>query len=82
MFEPYIVVRKNVTRYDTRFLNYGWNKISHITELDAQNYEFVVLPDAFIVHQPHVLSMDMIKFFRRQDYSRYITQFDYEAFYI
>ena len=35
-FEPYVVVHKNVTKYDERFVGFGWNKVSHIMELDAQ----------------------------------------------
>ena len=36
-YEPYIVVRKNtVPEYDTRFVCFGWNKVSHIMELEAQ----------------------------------------------
>lgn len=61
-FEPYITVSSNVTPYDTRFLGFGWNKVSHIMELDAQGYEFIVLPDAFIIHTPHAPSMDIVKY--------------------
>jgi glycosyltransferase-like protein LARGE len=35
-FEPYIVVSKDVPEYDQRFVGFGWNKVSHIMELDAQ----------------------------------------------
>jgi len=35
-FEPYVVVRKDVLGYDERFVGFGWNKVSHIMELDAQ----------------------------------------------
>ena len=28
-FEPYIVVRKDVPEYDTRFVGFGWNKVSY-----------------------------------------------------
>ncbi|XP_018331817.1 LARGE xylosyl- and glucuronyltransferase 2 [Agrilus planipennis] len=61
-FEPYIVVKKDVVKYDRRFLGFGWNKVSHIMELEAQNYEFHVLPDVFIVHKPHLPSHDIGKF--------------------
>ena len=33
-----------------------WDKISHLTELRAQGYEFVVLPDPFLIHYPHPYS--------------------------
>jgi glycosyltransferase-like protein LARGE len=35
-FEPYIVVQSNISHYDERFVGFGWNKVSHIMELDAQ----------------------------------------------
>ncbi len=37
-FEPYVVVPKNIPEYDERFVGFGWNKVSHILELDAQGY--------------------------------------------
>ncbi|XP_046458581.1 LARGE xylosyl- and glucuronyltransferase 2-like [Daphnia pulex] len=61
-FEPYVVVRRDVTRYDPRFLGFGWNKVSHSMELHAQHYEFQVLPNAFIVHLPHSPSVDISKY--------------------
>lgn len=61
-FEPYIVVHRNVTPYDSRFMGFGWNKVSHIMELEAQGYEFIVLPNAFIIHKPHAPSYDIIRF--------------------
>lgn len=61
-FEPYIVVSSNVTRYNTQFVGFGWNKVSHIMELNAEGYEFIVLPDAFIVHMPHAPSPEIVRF--------------------
>ena len=62
-FEPYIVARReNLPRYDTRFVGFGWNKVSHIMELAARDAEFVVLPDVFMVHQPHSASADLSMF--------------------
>ena len=58
-YEPYIVTGGNVTRYDARFVGFGWNKVSHIMELYAQGYEFLVLPEVFIVHTPHSSSADL-----------------------
>ena len=38
-FEPYILVeKKGLPHYDTRFLGFGWNKVSHIMELHAMKY--------------------------------------------
>lgn len=61
-FEPYVVVRRDVTEYDGRFMGFGWNKVSHIMELECQDYEFLVMHNAFIVHQPHSPSYDIAKF--------------------
>lgn len=61
-YEPYIVVRNDVVQYDERFVGFGWNKVSHIMELEAQDYEFMVLPDVFIVHVPHNPSDDIAQF--------------------
>ncbi|CAH1159885.1 unnamed protein product [Phaedon cochleariae] len=61
-YEPYIVVRSDVVAYDERFVGFGWNKVSHIMELEAQNYQFIVLPDVFIVHKPHTPSYDIGRF--------------------
>lgn len=37
-YEPYVVVRSDVHEYDTRFLGFGWNKVSHIMKMDALGY--------------------------------------------
>lgn len=42
-FEPYIVVRRDCPKYDQRFVGFGWNKVSHIMELDAQVSEGLLL---------------------------------------
>ena len=67
-FEPYVVVQRNVTPYDERFIGFGWNKVSHIMELNYQGYEFIVLPDAYILHMPHAPSADIATFRRRKTY--------------
>lgn len=61
-FEPYVVVRKECPEYDQRFVGFGWNKVSHIMELDAQEYDLMVLPNAFMIHMPHAPSFDISKF--------------------
>ncbi|KAL3266023.1 hypothetical protein HHI36_010212 [Cryptolaemus montrouzieri] len=61
-FEPYVVVKNTVVEYDPTFMGFGWNKVSHIMELNAQGYEFIVLPDAFIIHKAHAPSFDIAKF--------------------
>ena len=67
-FEPYIVVSRNVSRYDERFSGFGWNKVSHVMELNYQHFEFVVLPLSFTVHMPHAPSGDIGRFRRDKRY--------------
>ncbi|KAI2804333.1 hypothetical protein RDWZM_007773 [Blomia tropicalis] len=69
-FEPYIVVRRDVVQYDTRFVGFGWNKVSHIMQLYAQGYEFIVLPNAFIIHMPHAPSFDIAKYRSSRTYRK------------
>ncbi|XP_054443162.1 xylosyl- and glucuronyltransferase LARGE2 [Pteronotus mesoamericanus] len=61
-YEPYVVVPRDCPRYDPRFVGFGWNKVAHIVELDAQEYEFLVLPEAFAIHLPHTPSLDISRF--------------------
>nr|XP_031315586.1 LARGE xylosyl- and glucuronyltransferase 2 isoform X1 [Camelus dromedarius] len=61
-YEPYVVVPRDCPRYDSRFVGFGWNKVAHIMELDAQEYELLVLPEAFIIHLPHAPSLDISRF--------------------
>ena len=62
-FEPYVVVRaSDIPEYDTRFVGFGWNKVSHVMELEALGFQWVVLPNAFMVHMPHAPSFDIAKF--------------------
>ncbi|KJE88518.1 glycosyltransferase-like protein LARGE1, variant [Capsaspora owczarzaki ATCC 30864] len=67
-FEPYILVRRDVPRYDPRFLGFGWNKVSHIYELMKRGYQFIVVPDAFLIHLPHSPSPDIRKYRRDATY--------------
>ena len=67
-YEPYIVVARNVSRYDERFTGFGWNKVSHIIQLDAEGYEFIVLPAAFTIHLPHSPSIDTLHYRNSQKY--------------
>lgn len=70
-YEPYVVIRwcpRNVDAsttttsrplapyYDERFHGYGKNKIEYIAHLRLLGYQFRVLPEGFIVHNPHVES--------------------------
>jgi hypothetical protein len=60
-YEPYVVIRwcpssssKPVApHYDERFYGYGKNKIELISHLRFMGYRFSILPEGFIVHNPH-----------------------------
>lgn len=71
-FEPYVVVQSSVAKYDERFIGYGFNKVSQITELKAQGYQFVVLPESFIIHTPHPPSIDK-KIWEHKSFKRCIN---------
>ncbi|XP_052215378.1 xylosyl- and glucuronyltransferase LARGE2s-like isoform X2 [Dreissena polymorpha] len=77
-FEPYIAVNKNIPLFDQRFVGFGWNKVSHIMQLDADGYEFVVLPNAFIIHMPHAPSFDIAKFRSSSLYRRCLSRLKQE----
>ncbi|EEC01859.1 conserved hypothetical protein, partial [Ixodes scapularis] len=72
-FEPYVVVKRDVPEYDRRFVGFGWNKVSHIMELHAQGYEFVVLPNGFMVHMPHAPSLDIARFRSSSQYRKCLS---------
>ncbi|XP_054708905.1 xylosyl- and glucuronyltransferase LARGE2s-like [Uloborus diversus] len=63
-YEPYIILQKtnSMPLYDERFSGYGMNKVTHITELFASNYTFMVLPDVWILHLPHKISTYAVEF--------------------
>uniref|UniRef100_A0A0M3JTP4 Glycosyltransferase-like protein LARGE (inferred by orthology to a C. elegans protein) n=1 Tax=Anisakis simplex TaxID=6269 RepID=A0A0M3JTP4_ANISI len=62
-YEPYVVVARNETPfYDTRFVGFGWNKVSHIMSMNAKGFDFIVLPNVFIVHQSHSSSFEITKY--------------------
>ena len=42
--------------YDERFYGYGKNKIELISQLRFMGYQFYVLPEGFIIHNPHLES--------------------------
>jgi hypothetical protein len=66
-YEPYVVIRwcpsssisgdqhvKAVAPYyDERFHGYGKNKIQYISHLRFLGYQFSILPEGFLVHNPH-----------------------------
>jgi hypothetical protein len=66
-YEPYVVLKwcptspemKSIPQapyYDERFHGYGKNKIELISHLRKMGYQFSILPEGFIVHNPHTES--------------------------
>jgi len=63
-YEPYLVVPycpKLTPLYDVRFSGYGKNKISNVLQLRHMNYSFRVASEGFLVHVPHPISGDKVK---------------------
>eukprot|EP00049_Salpingoeca_infusionum_P020885 m.365518 g.365518 ORF g.365518 m.365518 type:complete len:827 (+) comp31734_c0_seq1:191-2671(+) len=71
-YEPYVVVPKTSPRFSLKFVGFGWNKVSHIAELAAASFRFIVIPDGFVVHKPHAPSPDLVQFRHDQDYRKCI----------
>ncbi len=44
---------RNASRWDERFIGYGYDKVSQITELHQAGYTFMVVPNVFIIHWDH-----------------------------
>ncbi|PIK33065.1 hypothetical protein BSL78_30122 [Apostichopus japonicus] len=53
-YEPYVVIKKTATtpQFDERFHDGPLARISHIMELLAAGYEFIVLPLAWAITEP------------------------------
>ncbi|XP_063002278.1 beta-1,4-glucuronyltransferase 1 [Elgaria multicarinata webbii] len=50
-WEPFYIGASSVPRYDERFKQYGFNRISQACELHVAGYRFSVLSNAFLVHK-------------------------------
>merc|ERR1712066_569230 len=56
--------KEQVPKYDERFRGYGMNKIIHLLSVDAEGFEFHVLPEAFVVAGYHERSKDWKRTFK------------------
>ena len=89
-FEPFLVVSKNVTPLDTRFVSRNYDKESHAETLYYQRVKFYVVADGFLLHLPHALSRDARKendrhrecYIRRRDEWRAerVQEYGYEPY--
>ena len=79
-YEPYLVVRRsNVPFYNESFIGYGFNKLVHIAELQALKYEFIVLPQEFLIHKIHPKSSEY-RLFANDEHIRKCLKFMYYDF--
>lgn len=59
-YEPWgLMERRKVPMFDEIFRGYGMNKITWAAHIAASGYKFEVLPDVFMVHQPHLDSCSL-----------------------
>lgn len=53
-YEPYLVVSvSDAPLWDERFVGYGFDKVGYIAELFFAKFQFMVLPNVFIIHVDH-----------------------------
>ena len=70
-YEPYVVLPTELSpMFDSRFVGFGWNKVSYIMELVAAGFDFWALPSVFVIHMPHAPSLDIAKFRSSKTYRR------------
>ena len=55
MMEPYVMVKHSPSTpmFDSRFIDYGFDKISYIEKLRQMNYQMYILNRAFAIDYPH-----------------------------
>ena len=54
MYEPYLFVKKyGIPFYNTRLIGRRMDKVSHIMEVEALRYEFIIASNGFTIHLPH-----------------------------
>jgi len=52
-YEPYFVSPTISPMYDEMFRFWGNDKVSHVMEMVAHGFEFIVLPNSMVAHIPH-----------------------------
>jgi len=49
-YEPFYIASKRYIRYDERFEQYGYNRISQLCSMHIQGIDFKVFSDGFLIH--------------------------------
>ena len=53
-WEPYFIADKSdLPRYDARFAGYGNDKAVQSYEMSWRKFQFLVIPDSFVIHIEH-----------------------------
>ena len=57
MMEPYVMVKHTpkTPLFDSRFMDYGYDKVALIEEFRQRNYDMMILNNAFAMDYPHPL---------------------------
>ena len=57
MMEPYVMVKHTpkTPLFDSRFMDYGYDKVALIEEFRQRNYKMMILNNAFAMDYPHPL---------------------------
>ncbi|XP_070576846.1 beta-1,4-glucuronyltransferase 1-like [Ptychodera flava] len=50
-WEPLYIANRNIPKYDERFKQYGFNRISQVCEVHISGYNFAIMDNAFILHK-------------------------------
>ncbi|XP_006820430.1 beta-1,4-glucuronyltransferase 1-like [Saccoglossus kowalevskii] len=66
-WEPFYIAKRHIPKYDERFKQYGFNRISQVCEVHIAGYNFSVMDTGFVVHKGFKTSAGMQKRFKEND---------------
>ncbi|XP_078001320.1 beta-1,4-glucuronyltransferase 1-like [Glandiceps talaboti] len=50
-WEPFYIANRNIPKYDERFKQYGFNRISQVCEVHIAGYNFAIVDNGFVLHK-------------------------------